>query len=301
MFLSLIHALLILNPVAGRGAGARATDPVIRAFRRQGWTVDLARTERPGHGTELARDAARNGVPRVVAVGGDGTVHEVANGLIEAGSNAALGVVPIGSGNDFAKLTGTYRHRPDRAAIRVAAARPRRFDAGRALGEYFVNSLGFGFGPAVVATRNAMPGLTGFFSYLVPIVRTFFTFHPPRFELRSAEHAERGNMMMIEVCNGTTAGGSYRFAPAADPSDGRLDVCLVRRVSLSRFLAALPRVMRGTHGSMKEVVLFQTTKLVIRSPDVPLLLHSDGELRTPGVHECTVTLEPRKLNVLVAE
>jgi YegS/Rv2252/BmrU family lipid kinase len=298
---SLVHALLILNPAAGRGAAARATDPVIRAFRRQGWTVDLVRTERPGHAVDLARQAAARGVPRVVAIGGDGTVHEVANGLIAAGSDAALGVVPIGSGNDFAKLVGTYRHRLERAAVRVAAARPRRFDAGCALGEYFVNSLGFGFGPAVVATRNAMPGLTGFLSYFVPIVRTFFRFRPPLFDVRSAEHAERRNMMLIEVCNGTSAGGSYRFAPDADPCDGRLDVCLVRRVSLARFLAALPRVMRGTHGTMREVALFQTTRVLIRSPDAPLVLHTDGELRTPGVHECSVTVEPRCLNVLVAE
>lgn len=297
----MIHTLLILNPAAGRGTARRAADPVVRAFRRQGWTVELVRTERPGHGTELARDAAGNGVVRVVAVGGDGTVHEIANGLLAAGSGAALGVVAVGSGNDFAKLTGTYRRSPERAAVRVAAARPRRFDVGRALGEYFVNSLGFGFGPAVVVARDAMPALRGFVSYLVPIVRAFFGFRPPLLDVRSAEHSERGNMMLIEVCNGTTSGGSYRFAPRGDPADGRLDVCLVRRMSLPRFLAAIPRTMRGTHGALREVTVFQTAELVIRSPEGPLLVHFDGELRTPGVRECTVTLEAKRLNVLVAE
>ncbi len=271
-----------------------------RAFRAQGWAVDVARTARPGHGEELATAAVQQGAKHVVAVGGDGTVHEVANGLLRAGSDAVLGVVPIGSGNDFAKLVGVYKHDPVRAVARLVTARPTRFDAGRVLDEWFVNSLGFGFGPAVVKTRNAMQHLRGFLSYLVPIVQTFFTFEPPVLDLTAAGFRERGNMMMVEVCNGTTAGGSYRFAPDADPADGKLDVCVIRRVSLPRFLLAIPRVMRGTHVTMREVTLIKTTKLVVRSPEEPLVLHVDGELREPGVNECTVTLERGKLNVLVA-
>jgi diacylglycerol kinase (ATP) len=108
-------------------------------------------------------------------------------------------------------------------------------------------------------------------------------------------------MMMVEVCNGTTAGGAYRFAPAADPADGYLDVCLVRRVSLARFLVAIPRVMRGTHAGMKEVTLFRTREVTLRAPETPLLLHLDGELRAPAVHECTVSIAPGRLNVLVAQ
>jgi YegS/Rv2252/BmrU family lipid kinase len=295
------HTHVILNPAAGRGAARRAKDPVARAFRAQGWTVEVFETEGPGHGSVLAAGAARSGARCVIAVGGDGAVHEVANGLLESRATAALGVVPIGSGNDFAKLVGVYGHDVSRAVARLATARERRFDAGRVLNEFFVNSLGFGFGPAVVRTRNSMPGLKGFLSYLVPVVKTFATFRPPLLEVKADGFSERGRMMMVEVCNGTTAGGSYRFAPDADPSDGRIDACLIRRVGLFRFLVALPRVMRGTHVGMREVTLVRTTRLEIRSPEQPLMLHLDGELREPGVHECTVTLECGCLNVLVAQ
>ncbi len=295
-----------MNPAAGRGAARRAKDPVAREFRSQGWTVDLVETTGPDHAVQLAAEAARAGARRVIAVGGDGTVHDVANGLIRAGgvagsSVATLGVVPIGSGNDFAKLVGVYRHSIPRAVARLVTARTCVFDAGEVRGELFVNSMGFGFGPAVVRLRNAMPGLRGFLSYLVPVLRAFATFRPPRFEVRSAEFAETGEMMMVEVCNGTTAGGDYRFAPGADPSDGRLDACLIRRVSLPRFLLALPRLMRGTHNGMKEVALFQTDRLTIRCAAAPLLLHLDGELRDTGVHEVTVTARPRCLSVMVAQ
>ena len=271
-----------------------------REFQRQGWAVDVACTQDPGHGTALAAQAARDGASCVVAVGGDGTVHEVANGLLRHSGAVSLGVVPVGSGNDFAKLVGMYGHDPVRAVQRLVTAQVRRFDVGQVLDECFVNTMGLGFGPEVVRVRNAMPGLTGFLSYLIPVYRAFARFRAPRLELRSTECAESGYMMMVEVCNGTTAGGSYRVAPRADPSDGRLDVCLVRRVSLLRFLIAVPRVMRGTHTRMREVVMFQTRELTIRSPDQPLFLHLDGELREPAARECTVRVEPGRLNVLVA-
>ena len=271
-----------------------------REFQRQGWAVEVACTQDPGHGTALAAQAARDGASCVVAVGGDGTVHEVANGLLRHSGAVSLGVVPVGSGNDFAKLVGMYGHDPVRAVQRLVTAQVRRFDVGQVLDECFVNTMGLGFGPEVVRVRNAMPGLTGFLSYLIPVYRAFARFRAPRLELRSTECAESGYMMMVEVCNGTTAGGSYRVAPRADPSDGRLDVCLVRRVSLLRFLIAVPRVMRGTHTRMREVVMFQTRELTIRSPDQPLFLHLDGELREPGVSHCTVRVAARRLNVLVA-
>ena len=296
----MLHAHVIVNPAAGRGAARRAESVVARAFRSQGWAVDVVRTEGPGHGQELAAQAVSQGARHVIAVGGDGTVHEVANGLLRSATDAALGVVPIGSGNDFAKLVGVYGHDPVRAVARLVTASSRRFDAGRVLGEWFVNSVGFGFGPAVVQMRNRMVHLRGFLSYLVPIVKTFFTFEPPVFDVAAPGFRERGYMMMIEVCNGTTAGGSYRFAPDADPADGKLDVCLIRRVSLPRFLLALPRVMRGTHVTMREVAVIKTAKLVVRTPEQPLVVHVDGELREPGVNECTVELERGRLNVLVA-
>ena len=273
--------------------------PVVRAFRAHGWSIDLVRTDGPGHGADLAERAARDGAHHVVAVGGDGTVHDVANGILRYGTATTLGVIPVGTGNDFAKLVGVYRHDPVRAVARLVSARAQRFDVGRVGEVYFVNSMGFGFGPEVVRVRNASPARSGWLSYLSAVPRAFFGFRPPLFEVSAAEHRERGYMMMVEVCNGTTAGGAYRFAPAANPADGYLDVCLVRRVSLLRFLIAIPRVMRGTHAAMKEVTLFRTRELTLRA-EAPLLMHLDGELRAPEAQTCTVRVVPRALNVLVA-
>jgi len=289
----------VLNPAAGRGAARRLKDRVANAFRAEGWSVEVLETREPGHGTILASALAREGAERVVAVGGDGIVHEVANGLLAAGGTTALGVVPAGSGNDFAKLLGVHGHGPEQAVRRVVGATVRRFDVGLVRDEYFVNTLGFGFGPEVVRIRNAMPGLKGFLSYLVPVLRAFAGFVPPVLEIAAGGRSTRGPVMMVEVCNGTTAGGSYRFAPDADPADGALDLCVIQRVTLPRFLAALPRVMKGTHGSMREVRLSRATEITIRGEE-PLVMHLDGELRAPGLRECTITVQPARLPVLVA-
>ena len=269
------------------------------AFRNEGWTVEALETQGPGHGTMLAAALAREGAERIIAVGGDGIVHEVANGLLTAGGAAALGVVPAGSGNDFAKLLGVHGHRPEHAVRRIVTARVVPFDVGLVRDEYFVNTLGFGFGPEVVRIRDGMPGLKGFLSYLIPVFRAFAGFVPPVLEIRAGDWSEHGPVMMVEVCNGTTAGGSYRFAPDADPTDGALDLCVIQRVGFARFLRALPRVMRGTHGRMREVRLCRAGAVVIKGEE-PLVMHLDGELRTPGMRECTISVQPARLPVLVA-
>src|SRR5256886_3548586 len=176
----------------------------------------------------------------------------------------------MGGGNDFANGVGLARHSRGRAVRRLVTARTAAFDVGHVLDEYFVNSAGIGFGAEVVRVRNAMPGLSGFLSYLVPVLRAFARFRPPRLEVRASGFGETGYMMMVEICNGTTAGGSYRFAPAARPGDGRLDPSGVRRVSPPRFLVALPRVMRGTHGTMREGALFPSRRTTLRSVEGPL-------------------------------
>src|SRR3989442_6604215 len=136
----MIDAHVVLNPAAGGGAAARALDPIAREFHRQGWSVDVERTEGPGHGAELAARAVQAGAQRIVAVGGDGTVHDVANGVLRHGSGGevALGGVPIGTGNDFAKLAGKYPASPVRAVERLVTSRAARCHARLACGAYLL-------------------------------------------------------------------------------------------------------------------------------------------------------------------
>ena len=117
MSAAVLHAHVILNPAAGRGAARRVESIVARAFRAHGWAVDVVRTEGPGHGQELAAQAVRQGARHVVAVGGDGTVHEVANGLLRTDAETALGVVPV---PPQAALTADERKAVEQALAEVA-------------------------------------------------------------------------------------------------------------------------------------------------------------------------------------
>ena len=297
--------LVILNPWAGRGRGAKARLLVQRGLRDAGVRYEMVETTGPGHAIGLTREAVAVGVTRIIAASGDGTVHEVANALLDmppaedGATPAAVGCIPLGTGNDFSKLVGVYGLPPEVAAARMVHAETDLHDAGRVLGEWFDNIFGVGFDAEVVRNANEIRRLRGVAVYLAAIYRTFLTFRPPTLEVVSAEHHETSAMMMLAANIGVAGGGKFYLTPQADPCDGRLDVGLIRAVGVLTFLRAVPKVMMGTHASLDEVELFQTTSVTVRSADGrPLVLQLDGELREPNVTEVTATIAPRRLRVL---
>ncbi len=299
--------LVVLNPASGRGLGRKLRPRIERALRGAGIAFDLVETTGPGHAVTLGREAAAAGVARVICAGGDGTLHETANGLLQGppaadgATGPALGTIPIGTGNDFAKLLGVFKLAPEAAAARMAAAVERLFDVGQVIGEYFTNSLGIGFDAEVVRQADKLTRLRGLAVYVVAVYKTFVTFRAPLLDVTSLVHRETGPMMMLECSIGVSAGGGFYLTPDADPADGLLDVCLIRKVGLLKFLRHVPRVLKGTHVTLDEVSLFRTPTLTIRSPDAPLLLHLDGELREPPSREIEVTLGARRLRVLAGQ
>ena len=299
--------LVILNPWSGRGRGATSRGQVEQGLRESGLPFEITETTGPGHAIGLAREAARAGMRRVIVAGGDGAIHEAVNGLVhepastDGATPVALGVVPLGTGNDFAKLVGVYGMPPRVAALQMMRAAEAVFDVGRCGAELFDNIMGVGFDAETVRHADRIKRLRGVAVYLAAIYRTFLSFRAPHLEIVSAEHRESGPMMMCTAHIGISGGGSFFLAPEADPQDGLLDVCLIRKVGLMTFLRSVPRVMRGTHTSLDEVTLFRTRSLTIRSADGrPLVLQLDGELRELGRTEITITIEPGRLRVLVA-
>jgi len=300
-----VNTLVVLNPAAGRGKCARNRNRVERGLHDAGVVYELVETTGPGHAVGLAREAAANGFSRLICVGGDGTVHEAVNGLLQAplaedgATQVALGCIPLGTGDDFSKLLNTYKLPPEAAAARMARAEVKRFDVGCAHGEYFANVLGIGFDAEVTRNSNRIRHLRGIAVYLAAIYRTFVTFRAPVLEVESAEHCEIEPMMMLAVQNGISEGGGFYLTPESDPADGWLDVCIIRKVSTLQFLRYVPRVMKGTHVGLDVVTIFRTRRLTVRVKDRPLVLESDGEVREPPQREITVTVEPAKLRVLV--
>ena len=170
------RALAIVNPVAGNGAGARIASRIAAEFRGQGMRVDVVQTPAPDEAARLAREGAADGYRVIIAAGGDGTANEIANGI--AGSDAALALYPIGSGNDFARALGYPRRRRDVPRF-VRAAQRRRIDVGEVNGRVFVNSAGVGIDGHVaqrIAATSRLAGKT--FGYFAGSLVGIATYRP---------------------------------------------------------------------------------------------------------------------------
>jgi YegS/Rv2252/BmrU family lipid kinase len=296
---------VILNPMARNGAGRRLRAGIERLLNRHRVPFDLVETEGPGHATELARAAAEQGIVRVAAAGGDGTAHEVANGIVAAPVNGvALGLIPIGTGNDFVKMVpGTESL--ERAIALLADGYPAPVDVGivrwGGRAEYFINAMGTGIDVEVVRHMRRSRRMPGAAIYLGALLRALASYRPLRVAVAVDGREVSGRIMNLAVCNGLSIGGSFRICPDADVTDGVLDVCLIAEMPVLRNACMVARVLRGTHTDRPGVTMLRGTRIAVRLPDGgPLHFQLDGELRTAedgsaGVQVCLV---PAGLNVI---
>lgn len=296
--MSLSRHLIVVNPRAGSGRALEASWRVEALYREAGLDFALAKTSGPGDATALAREGASQ-FAAVVAVGGDGTVHEVANGLADAAAAAgdparvaALATIPIGTGNDFVKSLDVPPLVEAGFEV-VRAGRRRRIDLGRAgpllapgrkiAREWFCNDFSAGYGALVVKDMAHPPGylrfLTGHLAYLAVGLRRMF--HRPdrmRLELDGASPRE-ANFYEIHVGNGRFCGGGIQFTPRAAIDDGLLDVTTIHTISRWKVIPTLFFDVRaGTLAPMKGVDFARTTHLAIEQPQ-GFPVYVDGEWR----------------------
>ncbi len=264
---------VIVNPAAGRGKVGRLSGSILKAAREKGARAFL--TEGPGHATEIAQKAPFGA--RVVAVGGDGTVHEVLRGL--AGSEKVLGVVPIGSGNDFARMLG-LKGLPWKEALDLALfAQEEAIDLGWVNGEPFGASLGIGF-DALVAKRalTAPSFLRGMPRYLYALFGVLKELRLPEGRVTvEGEEVHQGPLLLVAAMNGPAYGGGIPIAPMADPRDGQLSVILARSFTRPGVVLILPRLLLGRHLSHPQVVAFAGREVTVEFSQ-PVPAHADGEL-----------------------
>ena len=292
---------IVLNPAAGRGHAARLRDEVHAQAALHWRDVELIETRAPREATALVRQAVERGATRVVAVGGDGTVHEAANGILTAQVERLppLAVIPAGTGNDYAKLVGTHRLGPKQALARIVRGQVRWLDVGRAWDEYFLNAIGIGFDVEVARRVNGFRRLSGPTAYLVAVLQAYASFKPVHLHVTADAHTLDEPLLLLEMGIGPTVGGGFRLTPNAVPDDGLLDICAIRRLSILGFATKLPLAMLGKHTHLKQVASFQTRQVIIERSDGPLLAQADGELRT-GPARLEIRLEAQRLPVIVA-
>jgi YegS/Rv2252/BmrU family lipid kinase len=269
---------LIVNPCAGRGKAARLAPDAVARLRGHGVQCEARYTSAPGDATRLVAEALRGGAECVVVAGGDGTVNEAVNGYVGIARGAqAIGFIPMGTGNDFAKMLGTGNDWRI-ACDRIAEGRRRRVDAGRCNGRCFANGIGAGFDAQVALEANGIPWLRGNVVYGAALARTLLLRHrTPRARIAHDGGAIEGRITLIAVANGTTYGGAFRIAPAADVADGMLELVVANALSRTGILGFVPHVMRGSHVGREGVTVLRTRRVVVEI-DEPLAVHADGEI-----------------------
>jgi diacylglycerol kinase (ATP) len=312
--------LLIVNPRSGGGKTGKIFDAMRAPLERALGTFDVVFTERGRHAVEFARDAARDGRGVVVAVGGDGTIHEVVNGLMTARDEGVkqvprLGVIGQGTGGDFRRTLG-LEHRLDRYCAAIAGGKTRKVDVGRAsfsghdgskASSFFVNILSAGIGGIVdQLVAEASRGLGGTMAYFGASVRGLLRSEIGVLECALGLAGARREVVLttrnLAVCNGRFFGSGMKVAPMAEPDDGVFEVVSLGAASKLRFaLESSTRIYTGDHIGKAGVqhLRCDTISIALRNTDVAdrFLLDVDGE--PLGRLPMQIDLIPAALEVLV--
>jgi len=291
------RAVVIANPYAGTDRGRLGGSDAAELLRDRGWDVRVCLTEGPAHATELAAAAAGD-TDLVVAVGGDGTVHETARGLM--GTDCPLGVLPSGSGNDFAQGIGCPTVKEGLSAIE--GGHLQRIDVCALDGEPFINSVGL-LASGLISNRAAtLWRWLGGGRYVLASIGVLLGYRG-QLVTWTSDAPEFGELplqrfLLAEICNGPSTGGGFRLAPAAEPGDGLMDACLVRPVGAVTGLKLLPAAARGESIEHEAITRFRCRRIEIQCAE-PVSYHRDGEAGTLSAGRHTIEILDTNLRVCV--
>jgi YegS/Rv2252/BmrU family lipid kinase len=294
------RALVVVNPAAGGGRTDRVWPRLRDALTRAGLDFEWVATRAAGDGVGLAREGVRSGHDLVVAVGGDGTVNEVVNGVTDQDGMplATAGAVPTGRGRDACRNFGVPTRMPEAVAALVAGAEM-MFDLGVATWasgrrRYFLGAAGAGF-DAAVAARAASVGARGTLPYLFAVLATVRASRPSHATL-AADGATvwRAPLTAAIVANARHFGGGMRIAPHADPADGVLDLVLLGALGRAEMIRWLPTIYWGGHLANPRVTTRRASRITVDAP-TPLPTQLDGEVE--ATTPISITVAPRALRL----
>ena len=292
---------LFLNPVAGRGRAKRRLPRILRLLEEAGIHVVVHQSVAVGDLERQVREAVSSGVMELIVAGGDGSIHEAVNGIMAAGGGAALGVVPVGTGNDFAKAAGIpldWEASTALLARRIAdGANPRGIDLGRMNERWFANGAGIGLDAKVTKIARGYRWPIGDLVYLLAIFRTMMDgIATPDVRIEAGEFRWDGPLTLANIANGPWVGGMFHIAPMANNEDGSFDLVVAAPVTRRRILQLLPKLMRGSHIDEPEIEHASVQHVTV-SVSSPVPSHLDGEVQ-PTQSEFEIELLPGALRLL---
>lgn len=251
------------------------------------YDVNVQETKYAGHARELSAEATKSETDVILSAGGDGTLHQVLNGMLDARRETypILGVIPLGSGNDFAGAVGAstntgtildlLKHEPKATDVGQVVCRDKQ---GHETTRYFINVCSLGMGPATVMQMEKMPKWLGTdLKYFASIIKTFFTFKPPQVEINSSCWQWSGRALLLAIANGKSFGNRIYVAPGAKPDDGVFNILLAANMPLLRFLPYLQKLKAKQKLSDARVKYYEESRLELTSTQ-RVALEAEGEL-----------------------
>ncbi len=286
----------IINPSAGPGQYKKIIRVIDKTLSHSDLQYDIKVLQYKGEAVSIAKEAA-DAYDVVVAVGGDGTINEVLSGIIN--TQAILGIIPAGTGNGFARAIGLPL-RIKKACKVLVAGHVKNMDVGTANGRYFLGTAGIGFDALISRFAGKKLGpLRGMWLYFVAGILVFHRFKPQLMNVEIDSEMIEVKPFVVAIANTKRYGGRALIAPSAEPDDGLLDVCIIRRLGVYRLLRHLPKLFNGRHTRLSEVTMHKGKNITINASE-PIPLHVDGE----AIDDCSCikfTLFPKAIRVLVPE
>lgn len=297
---------VIVNPHADVGRGIEHLETIRQAFRPLG-EVDIVLTEHGGHAQELADEAIQKGCDLLVAAGGDGTINEIVNSMMNSAvEGIKLGIVPIGTGNDFAHSLGIALDVPT-AVQNIIEGSTRKVDLAlleddKGRQRYFENNMGVGFDANVIVRTSAINALRGFPKYLAGVMTAMARdFKPVHLLARYDEEEVSQKVLFLYLGIGTRGGGGFLLTPDASHDDDLVDSCTVAMLGRLRAMSLIGSAMKGTHVHTPYAAMRQNKQIVIHSHDA-MPIQVEGEifaLPDDDVRHLTITSLPAALEVIV--
>lgn len=304
-------SLYIVNPISGKGRGSKVIPLIKKCCKEADVTPNIVLSEYKTHAIKLAKENSFK-YKNIIAVGGDGTVNEVINGILEGNSSTKLCVLPVGSGNDFTKNINLPDNIKDILSVIVNPNKQniiysdigeivfKEYGDNSEKKHYFINGLGIGFDAYVAYLNQSNKTLSGILSYVLAVFKALVNYKMIDVIINSDRFYIKGEKLMISIGNGISSGGGFYLTPQAIINDRILNLSSFNSITRKRLLTALPMALLNKINKVPEAIMYKFNELSVELSE-PYYVHCDGEVLSKKLISANIRVSEKVLNIITSK